>query len=456
MKPSILGLSVTAFLCGVTTNVFAAGYEVAIGDAVNFNASAVYYNPASLVNVPNPQINFQGTQVWDPIKFDGTIVHKTPQAFPEMINNFFGPAAAQAIPNAYTLSGSAYSNENFLLPQFFISTPINPNLSVGIGGLYTFYGPQGFDDDSIVRYVSTDFLIQTYDITPAIAYKFNNQWAVGAGLDFSRAYINFQYMTGYPQLSAQNLNFSPSIPPVVSNIITGILSPFASDSATDLTGRDWGYGAHVGIQYTPAPGTFIGLTYHTAIIHHLTGSSEFSGPMGSASNNDFAIDLTSPPLTVLTINQFFSRQFGIAATAEFAQWSYVRQFYLKNVIVGVNPTQTGSFNSQLDFSNAWRFSLTPTYIVNDKLSIFGIGQYLGDPSNSKFISAVSAQSPGYVLGAGANYIFNKNLSANLSYSHTFFKDVPVNMSGPSVQNDQFGSIKQHADSISFGFTWNFV
>ncbi|MGB6976923.1 MAG: outer membrane protein transport protein [Gammaproteobacteria bacterium] len=395
-------------LVAIISNAQAATFGVGNGDAVILNdAAAVYYNPAGLTSITNPQLIVGDMIAITNIEFEGRTT------------NF---------ASNETQVGSASSNTLIHLPSFFYAMPLNKFITAGVGFLNPFYGIDAFTDTSIIRYSGTGALIVTYDYTPGIGIKLSDTASIGLGFDA-------QYLNSY-----ENFMF----PPVTVPGSTGDLK-----SLNSMNG--WGYGGHAGMLLHPIPKTYLGVTYHSQISAHPSGISTLQIPgVGSAESRDLKYQIMLPPCTVISIYQLLSDQLSVLGTAEYTQWSTVRDIFIQNVAIGNN--ETVSFHQLFNYHDTWRFGLSGYYQIDNKWLFRGSFSFDQDPSDPKTLIANVPSMDLYILGVGAQYQLTKSLILGFAYSHSFYVSNPINFI--SAANTQIGILKEKNDCVGVRLTWN--
>ena len=131
-----------------------------------------------------------------------------------------------------------------------------PDWKLGLGMYGNFGSVMDNNDDWVGRYNIQDATILGMTLTPALAYKVNDQLSIGAGLN--AMYGVFEYEVA------------------VHNALDAI-----GDGQLDISDSDWGYGANLGVLYEPHPGTRLGLDYTSAIDLDFTDTPDFTnlGPV---------------------------------------------------------------------------------------------------------------------------------------------------------------------------------
>jgi len=174
-------------------------------------------------------------------------------------------------------TGATIKNEApWVIPaSLYMVLPIQPGrLSFGLG-ISTPYGlGSEFSKTSILRYfVPYESSLITMNITPAIAWKINDQWSIGAGLEIMRGRLELNQL-----------------------FFRGVGVP---DGELKFGADGWGVGGYMGVTWNLTPHQRLALVGRLPIKVSMDGSFEAQGvpgggPPGTAAQSDFETDMTFP------------------------------------------------------------------------------------------------------------------------------------------------------------------
>lgn len=397
-------LNLIMAMTACTSNAIAAFVESAIGPAIPGDASAVYFNPATLVLLPKHQLVVSGAYV--PVNF-----------------SFRGMTMQNA--TRYVQRGEASSHTIYRLPAAYLSHRINDKFTLGLGGAYINYGKQNFPENSILRYMLTYNSITVRDLIPSLTYKANDKFSIGAGLDFEEIKISLNSVVGSPLANVSDINL-------------------INDAKAN------GVGAHGGILYMPKRGTLIGLAYHSPVHFKPTGRSTFLAPRPFISNN-FQFGITMPASTVLSVDQYLNKDLGIISTIQYMQWSSIDALDLQNIALirgGRNvivPLTTRIF----DLRDSWRYILGIHYNVSPKLTVRAAMAYDQEPNNSAF---QLAPKDNLFFGGNATYWVKKNFGVELAYFYVTYPGQNVYIKGAA--NTAVGTVNGNRNTFAGKLIWN--
>jgi long-chain fatty acid transport protein len=78
------------------------------------------------------------------------------------------------------------AGENALVPNFYYTQPLSDRLFLGIGVNAPFGLATEYDQGWVGRYHAIRSEIMMVNVNAAVAYKFNDQWSVGGGVNYQK------------------------------------------------------------------------------------------------------------------------------------------------------------------------------------------------------------------------------------------------------------------------------
>ena len=414
-------LTVLVVLLFAAASAMAAGFRLpeqgakAMGMGMAFTAqaddpSAIYYNPAGIVQLEGQNVMIGGTYIRENgADFSGT----TPLTF-----------------NAGVFDTKQETQEDldFVIPNAYWTRKAAPDFAYGVGifapfGLGQRYGSRA---TSIFRNQVTNVEIQTVVVNPTVAWKLNDVLAVGFGVDF---------MYGKAKLSQAG----------VVNVGTP-LNIFQLDLNGD--GTAWGY--NFGLLLTPSENVKIGAAFR----------SGFRLDIKDANVNLWGIDSTVPfipnpvpPPTALsaaqvfggstyhtsastTINMPATFQLGVAyildrLTLEVdLDWTFWSAFKTLKIDIDNNNDLLPDANRPENWKDVVGVDVGAEYRVTDPLALRIGFRYDPSPVPADTLSPLLPDADRFFYCAGAGYKF-RNWTFDLSYMYLDKKDRTVNNQTPN-------------------------
>jgi len=321
--------------------------------------SAIYFNPAGL--------SFQGTSIY----LGTTLI--TPKV------SFFGP------------TNYSMNTETKMVDQTF--TPINvygtfqitDDFHAGIGvnnpyGLGTEW-PAGW----IGQYVSQKIDLQSFFITPTLAYKLNDQLSIGVGVNYVIGGVKMKLATSIPFNS----------PPPIASL--------------DLNAT--GIGFNGGIIYKLMPELSIGASYRSSVKLDATGSASFD-PNYAVLNlptGDAAASIELPATGFLGVSYKLMDDLEIEADYQYVGWSSYKELKIE---FKADPTKNKVSPKNYEDTYVLRFGAE--YTMGD-LQLRGGYLYDRTPVLTQYDEPLlpDANRNGFTVGVG--YKLTKSLIVDATY-----------------------------------------
>lgn len=393
-----------------------AGYAAAA-----YDASTAFYNPAGLSRFKNQQFVLSGDAVLTNFNYTGTIAVDTINA------NTPAPVSAQ---------GGLWG----FVPAFHYVAPINNIIAFGFSVDVPFGLKIDYGTDTILRYASTETSVRVIDISPVLSFKLNKYFSIGLGPDLQVMQGEFNQIgtSGGEELDSDGIN-----------------------SADDTA-----FGMHAGILYEMNENSRIGLSYHSQVVHHLTGTSTFSGPLadffdGPIRSSRNKLNLTLPPYTALSLFHQLSPKFVVMGSVIYTQWSTIKDLVLQDVagLSDFEPSTGIVVTIPQFFVNTFNVSVGGNYIYNDKVTLRGGLGYDQTPVRDAYRTVMLPDNTRYVVALGGHYQTTKSIGFDVGWSHYFMNKShvipPVQVTGDERVTTN-GSINGRADVFAAQIVWDLV
>lgn len=376
--------------------------ESTLGAAVINDATAAYYNPASLTQLKTVQIIALGTLASSRTHFTG-----------ESIQSITG----------FTQVGRSADQTHYVLPSVYLGVPTTNKATFGLAVVSNFFN-RNIEEDSILRYVQSNNNTQDIDLVPALGFKLNEFVSLGAGVTLSYARFLSEPMSGLPSLN---------IP----------------DAHSHNESNGHGLGANAGFLLTPSHSTVIGFNYRSSITYRLSGSSVLDGNPKVISN-DYHFTFWTPARSVLSINQFVTDSLGFIGTVQRIQWSIFNEMNMYGIAAKIG-SQPMIVNASVPYHlhDTWLFTVGNHYRITPKWIIRVAGNYNQAPDRGHY---QISNGDSMTLGAAIGYEIHKNMIIDGSFAHVFTQNKNINiLTGRNIIHGKNSAIQ---DSFSLKLTIN--
>lgn len=354
--------------------------EAAIAD----NASVLARNPAAMTTFDKMTFSVSGTYIQPDVDVNGSV---------NMTDKSGNKLAKLSDSSESGIAPSAF------VPATYFIQPINDKLAWGIG-LFSNYGlsteyPKNFPAGA----AAGDTELVTFNINPNIAYRINEHFSVGAG-------INAVY--GEAEL----------------NRYAGRLIPSAQDTRiAHMKGDTWGFGWNVGTLYEVNENNRFALTYRSKVDMSFDG--DFQGAASANRIVDGNLELPLPAQTEFAGYHRLNQQFAVHYSVNWTDWSAFQE--LKATSSACNDGTPGQcLKKDEKFKDSVRYSIGGTWYINPSWEARMGFAYDNTPIEAEYRSLSIPDSDRIWYSAGATYHINTDMSVDFGMAYLDGKEVDVN------------------------------
>ncbi|CAK2907781.1 long-chain fatty acid transport protein [Vibrio crassostreae] len=226
-----------------------------------------------------------------------------------------------------SLDSSDNGKARSVMPSFgaFHAHQVTDKLHLGIalgavGGSSLDYGSEWAGSPLL-----EDITLTAMQVNPSLSYKLNDQWSVGAGVQFS--WGAFQQST----------------------------SGIAGFTAKQDT--DWAYGYNLGVMYTPTDKLKLGASYRSKLEH------EFNNDVKGIEkvSNSLSTELILPEIIDVSASYALSSQLDLLASVQFHRWS---EWDATVLDFGIPAEPLNGVSIPRDWDDVWKFAVGADYQLN--------------------------------------------------------------------------------------------
>ncbi len=414
MKRSITLVSLFLILTG---NIFAGGFQInehgaramamsGAFTAVANDASAVWFNPAGIVQL-------DGTQIMG----GATII--IPRS------TFRGPSPDVTQYNM--------QNQTFTPYNFYITRKINDKLAIGFGANNPFGLGTRWDSDWVGRYLAIDTEVQTFAFHFVAAYALSETFSVSGGVSYATATVTIQKAAS--------------------------LAPFAGDAVINLDGTGNAFAFNAGFLWKPSKKLSIGATFKSQYSFDFTGTATSTNPPqfdGRIPTGSIDANLTTP--TGITAGIAFNPTDKLLLSFDY-QWvgwsSYDKLAVTFNDFkVGGTPLTT---SSPRNYSDTYILRFGGEYVLNDKISLRGGVLYDHSPVADEYAEPTLPDANRFGFNGGIGFNLSENVTLDFAYLYLRVDErtistSKINYSGNTPFN---GVYNTYAHLIAFDLSYKF-
>jgi long-chain fatty acid transport protein len=391
--------------------------------------TSLFYNPAGITRLDGYQISL-----------NASFIDATSNAYAET-------ASRSPLLGGTPVSGTTDGNigSAALVPSFFATAAITPNLHVGLSVTSPFGLTSQDNTTSIARYYALTSSLKTFDIAPSIAYRVLPSLSLATSLIVETADAQLSNAVDFGSIGA------------LAGLGRAGLLPGTADGIASVKASDAAVGYQVGAFYEPIVGTRVGLSYRSPIAHKLSGSVTYQGvPTLLATafpNQSITAKLVTPADASLGVAQDIGR-WTLLADVEWTQWSRFSR-------LAVQFADGGGSATPENWHDSWTEALGVDYRLSDDWTLRAGTALDGTPTANSTRTPRIPDSNRVWLSTGATWKVTKALSISGAYSHLFVGSSSVSLidAGPGTPNflrgDLTASYHNSVDIVSLQATMAF-
>lgn len=440
----LLALALTFAVAALPTPAFASGFQLFEQNASGLghsyagqaagvkDASAVFFNPAALSQVPGFNIVLSVEPIGPSMTFidRGSTNPTVPSTPPLVLPVAAGTAGGDA--GAWTP-----------VPNLYASWQAASRLWVGVGVNVPFGLTTEWDDDFVGRFHGVKSSIHTYNVNPTVAFKVNDMFTIGAGVSYQYLKAELSQMAPY----GASVGAAALVPPqaqalAAAAIITQLGGPagLGREGLTSIEGTSSAWGWNAGALVTLGENTRLAATYRSKIKHDVEGDVTFANApafqpvpqlpglfegLNARFANGPVKTTVEMPETISVAGSWEGDKVEVLADWTWTGWSSVQDLTV------VRADGTGLSSVALKFDDTWRAALGFSYKFNDKVKVRLGAAYDKSPVQDEFRTPRLPDADRVWASTGVEYRLSQKVRFDLGYARIFIAESTSNLPNQS-------------------------
>jgi long-chain fatty acid transport protein len=353
--------------------------------------SAIFYNPAGLVQLPGLRV-LGG--------FSVILPH------------------TEIVTQSGPFNDNTFANSQArVVPHFFATYKLNERVWLGLGLNSPFGLGIKYNDNWPGRFNLIKADIQTLNINPTVAVKITDYLSVGGGLDIM--YFNFNLKRAFPL-------------------------PFLGEQTLHLAGDTWGLGFNLGVLLRPRPDLSIGVSYRSQISQQLSGPAQVQPyyPLNTRASGGIILpDQIFAGIMVRPVEKL-----SVEAGVIWTRWSLFQNFNVKF------DNALGFLSERKAWHNTWRGQIGVEYKALPWLDVRGGYSLENEPMPDQYVDyLVPTSNLRHNFSCGTGFRWG-SATLDLAYTLVYMPARFVNSSAaPGVLPSTFQNRLSHVIVCSLGY-----
>lgn len=358
-------------------------------------ASALFYNPANLVDVPSRQVQISGLLGYSHADYDGQL-------------------------------GEAETEKPWSqLPAFAIAWPLkSKDLALGFG-LHVPFGRQTrWDEDEALRYAAPELTkMMVMDLSSSLAWSINDSVSIGAGLDLYYGKLKFRQLLPFP------------------------------DSRVSAEMDDYATGANAGLTWRVTPKQRLALTYRSPFDLRFSGDMETTGvPPPAVAESDINTTFKFPTIVAVGYGVQVTDTVRVEANVEWLQFS---RFETMTIQAGENDPLVGLLglaSTPQKWNDTWTFGLGADWRFAADWTLRAGYLYLPSPIPDSTFTPSTLDVDQSVVSAGFGYQAGRH-AIDFAYAIGLFDTRRVDGNQNTLYQNGVYDFQGHLAALSYAYSF---
>jgi long-chain fatty acid transport protein len=292
--------------------------------------------------------------------------------------------------------GGDAGGPNFV-PNFFYSHAFGDKWRAGISIVSPFGLETDYGNNWKGRYYSTKASMLSIDINPAVAYRINKHFSVGAGI--SAQYIDAELKNKVDYGTIDAALFAGAFG----------LTPQQDDGKATVEADDWSWGFNLGVLFELNENTRFGLTYRSKVEYDDDdGDATFRTPAAAQPlanalgtvDTGTSMEMDMPASASLSAYHKLTEKWAIMANVTWTGWSSFDELRVEFDTTAVDSVST------LDWNDAFYYAVGATWYYSDQWTFRGGVAYDETPvPSAKKRNPRIPDDDRFWISTGASYEF---------------------------------------------------
>jgi long-chain fatty acid transport protein len=320
------------------------------------------------------------------------------------------------------------------VPNFYYVTPVNQDLSLGIGLNAPFGLKTEYDQTWMGRFQAVTSEVKTINLNPSLSYKLNETVLLGIGLSAQYIDAKLTNMVNYSALAGGALGAN----------LQGV---------ADVEGDDYGWGYNLGALFNLG-NTRVGIAYRSEVDYTLEGEVSFANvPAPMASNpllqtGPVTADVTMPASASLSLLHKLSPSVDVLADITWTGWSAFDVLTVRRT----SGTVVSSTNE--NWQDSWRYSLGVTWHQNAAWTWRAGVAYDETPVEDAYRTPRIPDESRTWIALGGQYRLSGKSALDFGYAYLFVEDASIN-SAVAGAGTLLGNYDNSVNILSAQYTYAF-
>jgi long-chain fatty acid transport protein len=404
-----------------SSNAFGGSFQLQENDAASLatahanraeagSITAMTTNPGALAFAPKSDTGRYFSFSVSPIVFKA-----------KFVNN--GSISAVGTP---LTGGNSSGGTSTPVPATYAAIDLANNLRLGVGITVPYALTTEWDNNWVGRYFALRSSLRTIDINPNLAFKINDNVALGMGFSAQRADVELSRALDFGAICFAALGAQLGPAQGQATCSQALVLPQTRDGKVTIKGDDWSYGFNLGAMFKFGD-TRMGLGYRSAITHNITGTARYEKPTlpgalnaitqtPSTTDGNASADLKLPAVTSLSVFHQIDPKWAVMGDVSHTTWSRFKEIRVRFANGAADSV------SDQNYKNTTRVSVGTSYVASANTALRAGLAWDPSPVNDERRSPLVPDNDRFWVAVGASFKPSSDMSVDAGITRLIVKE----------------------------------
>lgn len=299
--------------------------------------------------------------------------------------------------------GEDYSDvaPDAVVPNAYYLRPINDKMAFGLAAFSNFGLSTDYPTNALAGPIAGKTELLTVNFNGSFAYRLNNQWSLGLGMNAVYA-------------DAELTRHAGSLQPALA--LAGLNVPSETTEITHLAGDGWGFGWNLGALWEIDEDNRLGLTYRSKVDITLEGNYRgTSNPASLVTGNTVPgeLELNLPDMWEFSGYHKIAPKWAVSYSVLRTGWSSFQE------LKATSTSCSGGvcLEKEEKWDDSWRYGLGVTYYLDQVWTLRAGFAYDESPVPDQYRTMSIPDTDRNWYTIGATYMVNESLTVDAGFAY---------------------------------------
>jgi long-chain fatty acid transport protein len=343
--------------------------------------------------------------------------------------------------------GNGSGGTSTAVPAAFAAIDLTDRLRLGVGVTVPYALTTDWENGWVGRYFALRSRLQTIDINPTLAFRINDNVALGLGVSAQRADVELSRAIDFGSICFAALGAQLGAAQGQAACTQGLVIPQTRDGKVTIKGDDWSYGVNAGAMFK-FDNTRVGLAYRSAITHNISGDARYEKPTLPGALNAITLtpattdgaakaDLRLPAVASISFHHQFDPKWAVMGDVSHSTWSRFKEIRVRFANGAADSV------SVQNYKNTTRVAVGASYQATSSAMLRAGIAFDPSPVQDDRRAPLVPDNDRIWVSLGASFKPEKDMNVNIGFARLI-----VDSPGSSLRESSAGTLRGTYNEVS--------